>query len=47
MWLLVIFAEPTRPAIPRDRWGNTPLADAMRGDHSEVIKILNEYNATT
>lgn len=30
---------------PRDRWGNTPLSDAIRGNHAEVIEILQEHDA--
>ena len=25
---------------PHDRWGNTPLDDAMRGNHTDVIAAL-------
>ncbi len=30
---------------PRDRWGGTPLADAMRGNHTKVIELLKKHNA--
>jgi hypothetical protein len=26
--------------VPVDRWGNTPLDDARRGGHEEVIALL-------
>ncbi|CAM9346096.1 glutaminase kidney isoform, mitochondrial-like [Lampetra fluviatilis] len=28
---------------PRDRWGNTPMADAVLFGHSEVAQLLREY----
>jgi ankyrin repeat protein len=30
---------------PRDRWGNTPLNDAVRHRHSEVVTFLTEMGA--
>lgn len=30
---------------PLDRWGNSPLDDALRGGHSEVAKVLREHGA--
>ncbi|KAJ4845000.1 hypothetical protein Tsubulata_029240 [Turnera subulata] len=30
---------------PKDRWGSTPLADAVYYKHHEVIKLLEEYGA--
>jgi glutaminase len=27
---------------PQDRWNGTPLADARRGNHAAVIKVLEE-----
>lgn len=32
---------------PIDRWKNTPLDEAIRGDHSSVVSILKEYGAKT
>lgn len=29
----------------RDRWGHTPLDDAIRGDHDAVIEFLQEHGA--
>ena len=31
---------------PRDRWGGTPLNDALRQDHSPVIEFLKSVGAT-
>ncbi len=31
---------------PRDRWGGTPLDDAMTGGHNVVIDLLNRLGAT-
>ena len=28
---------------PKDRWGGTPLADAMRGNHTKVVELLKKY----
>ncbi len=30
---------------PQDRWGGTPLVDAYRGNHAEVIALLEKHNA--
>lgn len=30
---------------PLDRWGNSPLDDALRGGHTEVARILREHGA--
>ncbi|XP_065102894.1 glutaminase liver isoform, mitochondrial [Paramisgurnus dabryanus] len=30
----------------KDRWGNTPLDDAMQFGHNVVVKILQEYQST-
>ena len=30
---------------PRDRFGGTPLADAIRGNHVKVIEVLKKHNA--
>lgn len=27
---------------PHDRWGNTPMSDAKRGNHDSVVKLLNK-----
>ena len=29
---------------PLDRWGNTPLDDARRGNHSAVVEYLQNYS---
>uniref|UniRef100_A0A672LVF3 Uncharacterized protein n=1 Tax=Sinocyclocheilus grahami TaxID=75366 RepID=A0A672LVF3_SINGR len=29
----------------KDRWGNTPLDDAMQFGHSTVVKALQEYQS--
>jgi hypothetical protein len=30
---------------PVDRWGNTPLDDAIRGGFNEIISLLEEHDA--
>ncbi|TRY94179.1 hypothetical protein DNTS_030539 [Danionella cerebrum] len=43
--LHVASAEDTCKVNPnaKDRWGNTPLDDAMQFGHSAVVKVLQEY----
>jgi glutaminase len=31
--------------LPRDRWHGTPMDDAKRGGHTEIVAMLNEYDA--
>jgi glutaminase len=31
---------------PKDRWGETPLSDAHRGNYSEIIALLEAYGAS-
>ncbi|MDX2303810.1 MAG: glutaminase A [Microscillaceae bacterium] len=30
---------------PRDRWGGTPISDAKKGKHEEVVELLRVYGA--
>lgn len=39
------FIEQRVDINPKDRWGGTPLADAMRGNHTKVIEILEKNGA--
>ncbi|MCG8421023.1 MAG: glutaminase A [Proteobacteria bacterium] len=40
------FIEQGLDPSPRDRWGGTPLADAMRHNHHKVAEILEKSGAT-
>jgi glutaminase len=33
-------------AHPKDRWGNTPLDDAMRGNHQAIVDVLSREKLT-
>ena len=39
------FIERRVDINPKDRWGGTPLADAMRGNHTAVIELLEKNGA--
>ena len=39
------FVERKVNINPKDRWGGTPLADAMRGNHTRVIELLEKNGA--
>jgi hypothetical protein len=33
--------------MPRDRWGGTPLADAIRHSHENVVTLLQQAGDST
>lgn len=39
------FIERRVDINPKDRWGGTPLSDAMRGNHVKVIELLEKNGA--
>jgi glutaminase len=41
-YLLKNQAQPN----PRDRWGRTPLTDALFGDHSKTAGLIKKYDGT-
>ena len=51
MFYIIPPSHPFAPPAPsprsaevnaRDRWGATPLADALRGDHSSAVEMLKQ-----
>jgi hypothetical protein len=32
---------------PKDRWGNTPLDDAIRGNFEEIVQMMKRKDAKT
>uniref|UniRef100_A0A3Q3DZL8 Uncharacterized protein n=1 Tax=Labrus bergylta TaxID=56723 RepID=A0A3Q3DZL8_9LABR len=31
--------------VPRDRWGNTPIEEAVQFGHHDVVAVLQEYQS--
>jgi glutaminase len=43
--LVRYFIEQRVDVNPKDRWGGTPLSDAIRGNHAKVIELLEKNGA--